>query len=30
MIAAIETLGRGIRAIPISLSPRGLSVWDAC
>lgn len=29
MIAAIEALGRGIRVIPISLSPRGLSVWDA-
>ena len=29
MIAAVEALGRGIRVIPISLSPRGLSVWDA-
>ena len=30
MIAAIDALGKGIRVIPISLSPRGLSVWDAC
>jgi len=29
MIAAIEALGRGIRVISVSLSRRGLSVWDA-
>jgi len=29
MKAAIEDLSRGIRVIPISLSPRGLSVWEA-
>jgi D-glycero-alpha-D-manno-heptose-7-phosphate kinase len=28
MIAAIDALGKGIRVIPISLSPGGLSVWD--
>jgi D-glycero-alpha-D-manno-heptose-7-phosphate kinase len=28
MVAAIESLGKGIAVIPISLSPRGLSVWS--
>jgi D-glycero-alpha-D-manno-heptose-7-phosphate kinase len=29
LIAAVDGLGRGVRVIPVSLSRRGLSVWDA-